>query len=93
MVGQYSRGMRSDWPRARATASSVTPANVTATARKVHTEISRTAKANSGQLVPHTSVSTTSKAMARRGISRSVIARGYPQSAYGPGGPRWVIAG
>src|SRR3954451_18562328 len=55
---QCLRGIAVRRPRARARASSSTPAPVRLTARKVQTETSLTARGNSAQFVPHTSVRT-----------------------------------
>ncbi len=68
MVGQWRRSITSDCPRNRATSSNTMPAMLTETARKVHTETSRTAIGKSGQVVPQTSVRTRSRTSARGGM-------------------------
>src|SRR4051812_3295955 len=51
-------------PRARANARSKTPATVRLTARKVHTDTSRTAIVKSAQFVPQTKVRTRTRGSA-----------------------------
>src|SRR3954465_10926222 len=87
--GQRRRGTAKDSPRRRISSQSTTIAAVSTKVRKVATGSSRSAIANIGQLVPHTSVSAASSASTLSGTLgteklRLVLVRRLEEAAVDP---------